>query len=333
MTLRRPATHVFIILVGTLLAPTGCRQLAAYDRAAEPKADAARDAQRPPDGTPLPDMTSFPDRAKLPDEASVDGKTDEGAADGRMDADAAGDQGGDGLGDLSFEGIPTDPACTCARADVNGDGFVTPKDVLIVANCLSGTGDAGICPPAGDCNNDGNVTNADMFAINALVQSGKCGGSVHACAPTSGGTTSVPYQHDMWRCQGTSLFDQCAAHSYCNEAAGWHLCTASEYLARGGKAKPGGGPLAWIAGCVRDSAGVVAPRDGLCDASCKQTLAGTPTYRWDCTGGNPIPTSTVNLGIGTASACFRLGVDDPANAAFWDAPGVHQKRNAALCCR
>jgi hypothetical protein len=140
----------------------------------------------------------------------------------------------------------------------------------------------------------------------------------------------------MQACLAPGPIDQCGAEDLCNLAGGWHLCTASEYLARGGTAS-GAAEKAWLASCVRsDGQTPTAPSDSrcaVCDVS--GSTSNSAEVGWWCTTGQAQYTLPHNhVGVRTNSGCLRVGLNDPAHEAHW-APlssGAWAVATAAACC-
>jgi hypothetical protein len=153
-----------------------------------------------------------------------------------------------------------------------------------------------------------------------------------ACSALAQPAASVPqWSGKMVVCDALAGTDQCNAGTLCNTAAGWHLCTASEYRALGGTVA-GGPTAAWLQACIRDSGGPHAPMDLLC--ACVAAVDTMEEVAWYCTTGNPmLTTDMLHIGVTTSdSSCRRLGANDPQTEAFW----VHRKANStvhsAVCC-
>jgi hypothetical protein len=83
------------------------------------------------------------------------------------------------------------------------------------------------------------------------------------------------YAANMVKCGKTSSYvKHCNAESYCNTPR-WHICTGTEFLARGGATTPSGSTSAWIGACVtRGGAKTQAPKDGLCPDCPQRQLDG-----------------------------------------------------------
>jgi len=154
--------------------------------------------------------------------------------------------------------------------------------------------------------------------------------STPACLTTI--TSSYWSDPSMMICSG-GPFTQCTAENACNVAGGWHLCLASEFLARGG-ASTSIPTSAWIKGCVRKNGAVDAPVDSLCSASCASTTAGSVTIGWECANLNSSSaTDADNVGLVSAPKCSRVGVNTPATAGYWIWMPITSKKTGALCCR
>ena len=128
-------------------------------------------------------------------------------------------------------------------------------------------------------------------------------------------------------------FTQCDAATLCNGAAGWRLCTASEFLARTSGLKTGI-PL-WIASCVREDGVVTAPGDQIC-SSCAPQTAAPADLMWDCLQGKVMASdysTAAFVGVIVGSACRRLGVNAANTEANWFPVAADQKASGALCCK
>jgi hypothetical protein len=152
--------------------------------------------------------------------------------------------------------------------------------------------------------------------------------STPPCA--AGVATAMAYGKVMAICGPGGAVNQCTAASLCG--AGWHLCTASEYLARGGTSTPG----IWgarLASCVRENNAVFAPTDKLC-AICDSIDGNVPSVAvaWACSGGTPFAVPHLYVGAVTHTGCYRLGVNDPQHAAYWGPLSTGSHSNHAVCC-
>ena len=132
-----------------------------------------------------------------------------------------------------------------------------------------------------------------------------------------------------------SPISHCKAAAFCNAAEGWHVCTASEFLARGGATLPPLGNAAWIAACVRDKGTIHSASTAPAKCSvCDNTPAGTVPMIWDCNGTyqNQV-VAYANVAVHSYGMCTRLGTNVSQNNGRWiakwvDDPSVH----GVLCC-
>jgi len=133
-------------------------------------------------------------------------------------------------------------------------------------------------------------------------------------------------------CKG-SVADQCAAETLCN--TGWHLCTASEYRAQGGRAEGTSSSLLyWIGGCIRSGGQPYAPRDGLCSSTCISKPAPATYLGFFCSDGKGTWLWGVGVvGLTTTSTCLRAGVNDVNAEAYWRPSDVTRDGDGAVCCR
>jgi hypothetical protein len=147
--------------------------------------------------------------------------------------------------------------------------------------------------------------------------------------PCTAGTPPFTFQANMVICKGAVALTQCQAASACN--TGWHLCTASEYVARGGRTKqpPTGG---WIAGVIRSGGKAHAPTDGVLAACGISSLATWADIAWTCSPQFLWQANDPDIAVVTNAACRRLGADDPANAAYWIFEMGFQTTSWAVCC-
>jgi len=147
-----------------------------------------------------------------------------------------------------------------------------------------------------------------------------------ACAS---GSRRFSYTPTMAVCRGAKS-TQCEAAKLC--AKTWHLCTVTEFLARGGRTiNPGLADDAWLAGCTR-SGTLHAPKDGIC-SSCVRAGSSFTAVGWSCKDGSTtLSMSSVVLGVTNAQNCRRLGVNSAANAARWRARNVDDDSDSAMCC-
>jgi hypothetical protein len=126
--------------------------------------------------------------------------------------------------------------------------------------------------------------------------------------------------------------DQCEVMDSCE--AGWHPCTATDYVARGGRdVVPdfGGTSRAWLAACVQDlgdSRFKNEPCSHCGDAQFE------PVVEWWCDGevvyeGGMAGSS---LGVVANPECMRVGSNLPANGAHWGMAFADGTPPSVMCC-
>ncbi len=148
--------------------------------------------------------------------------------------------------------------------------------------------------------------------------------------PCASGAPSFTFQTNMVICVGASS-DQCGAAKACNAAGGWHLCTASEYLARGGKtAHPTGN--SWLASCIRSGGAPHAPTDVVC-TSCGGGTGGFSIVEWNCAMTEGISTNALWIGVIAQNACARVGTSAVQHQANWGMSYASTKRTQSVCCK
>jgi len=151
-------------------------------------------------------------------------------------------------------------------------------------------------------------------------------------SPCASGSPGHVFSSTMVICGSTStILDQCSAEQRCNLAAGWHLCTATEYLAGGGATSAPPSTGAWIAACIRAGGAPFAPVDGVCQ--CATLTMANAGVEWSCSGGDPSMTSAGHSGVRTWTTCRRVGANSAASAAYWAPDPSVQGMFYAVCCR
>ncbi len=146
---------------------------------------------------------------------------------------------------------------------------------------------------------------------------------------SSGFTNIFAYASNMILCQTTgSAFNQCKAAGC---AAPGHLCTASEFRARGGVAQAAPA-VAWLAGCIRSGGSSSAPTDMVC-GDCSGFAQLNADLAWSCSSGAVLLNSdAVAVGLATASTCRRVGTNSATTAAYWKPLSTEQMLQAVVCC-
>jgi hypothetical protein len=168
----------------------------------------------------------------------------------------------------------------------------------------------------------------------ALDQTAKDTSNTTPC--TNGKPPTLTYGATMKTCTVSPQANQCDAHKGCNQAAGWTICTASQFLVRGGKLVPSSAatPGAWIKGCVRHGDGPAhAPTDKYCDCVGGTGTVAKVKIQWNCADTWPFTTTAANMGLRTGPACHRVGTNDPSTEAYWRAQSSPSPGNEVVCCK
>lgn len=195
---------------------------------------------------------------------------------------------------------------------------------------------AGEHPGSADARTD-DGTPADQRATDLGVadqQLGPDAAPAGACAPTA---TEVSWRPDMVLCQlpDAQKTDQCDAARHCG--VGWHLCTATEYLGRGGRtSSPPGGQFDhhWLAACVRVGDTLSPPdNDAICPGSCVNVPGAQLAVSWPCATAGWSYSVNSPLGIVTHTSCQLVGVNDAAWAGFWITQPASAAVDGAACCK
>ena len=131
----------------------------------------------------------------------------------------------------------------------------------------------------------------------------------------------------------TSGRTQCESVEECE--VGWHACTATDYVARGGRdVAPNFSATnrAWLAACVRDL-GDVGLKNEACD-SCNLVIDFEPVVQWWCDGDVVYEggMSGDTLGVHTNGECMRVGENTAAHGAFWTMDFTGGGGNFVMCC-
>jgi len=129
-------------------------------------------------------------------------------------------------------------------------------------------------------------------------------------------------------CKGTSDLNQCEAAAFCNGSGGWKLCTANQFVIRGGAAAYVS-PPAWIASCIRSGGVPHAPSTAPC--ACVANSTTSIEVAWPCQPGVASTSGHSNIGVRTSPNCRQLGVKGSlkANWKNWRSPKI---LSAAVCC-
>lgn len=133
-------------------------------------------------------------------------------------------------------------------------------------------------------------------------------------------------------CGYAQTFTQCNAWARCARPT-WHVCTGSEYRARGGQSTAPTALLdpAWIAACVRE-AGVAGHKDRECLSCLTTTTAKADTVAQVCPSLNPFVESSEWVGMASTTTTTTPATDDPGACAFWSPKPAYLPLDHVLCC-
>jgi hypothetical protein len=167
----------------------------------------------------------------------------------------------------------------------------------------------------------------DVAATDATTADGP---GAPPCA--AGMNTAQSYSPAMVTCADPKgAHNQCATAALCNAAAGWTLCTTSQFLARGGKTTPTT-QQGWLASCVRDNGNPTAPSDGVC-GGCTSSGGAPVDVGWRCTGSSSDKKNNLYVGVATFSECRRVGVNQATAEGMWHPLETPALVGAAICCQ
>jgi hypothetical protein len=132
----------------------------------------------------------------------------------------------------------------------------------------------------------------------------------------------------------TSGRSQCEVISQCE--SGWHACTATDYVARGGRdvapSFSSNTDRAWLAACVRDASGTQLKNEPC--SVCGQDPGSAPSIQWWCDGevvyAGGMEGDT--LGVLAAPECMRVGATAASHGAFWSMSFSDGAPNFVMCC-
>jgi hypothetical protein len=171
------------------------------------------------------------------------------------------------------------------------------------------------------------------------IVGGPCAGSATAVSPPCADAPEQQYCRlddpsdvIMATCWGYGL-DQCEVMDDCEP--GWHPCTATDYVARGGRDVPpdlsSATDRAWLAACAQDL-GDSRFRNEPCsycgDASFE------PVVEWWCDGevvyaGGMAGTT---LGVMATPECMRVGDNLATHGAYWGMGFTTAGPSFVVCC-
>jgi len=256
--------------------------------------------------------------------APGDGGTDAESADATAGSTGAGGRNAAGGNDAAGRGTSGNGGASTASGGTSNAG--------------SNSGGAAGSPAAGGSTAAGGGTSS-LYVPPTTILGGACTGTP---APPSPPCSDAPVQRYCSRSEPTKVImvacttagrSQCEVMSEC--ASGWHACTATDYVARGGRdVAPNFSATnrAWLAACVRDANGTQF-RNEPC-STCGQDVPYEPAIQWYCDGQVVYAGGMAGdaLGIHTSPTCMRVGENDAAHGAYWTMGFSGGAPTFVMCC-
>jgi len=202
----------------------------------------------------------------------------------------------------------------------------------------SSAGGAGMAGTAGVAGGSAGSDNG-TYQPPADVIGGACTGTpVFDSTPCSSApvqsycSTSDPTRVIMATCSASSP-SQCEAVQECEP--GWHACSATDYVARGGRdVAPNFSTTnrAWLAACVRDVSSAQFMNNAC--SVCDQEPNRPPSVQWYCDGTAVYAGGMAGdtLGIHTFPECTRVGENTDDHGAFWRMGFSASGPTFVVCC-
>ena len=127
--------------------------------------------------------------------------------------------------------------------------------------------------------------------------------------------------------------NQCEVMDSCEP--GWHACTATDYVARGGRdIAPAFSTTnrAWLAACVTDVNSHQLKNEPC--SICGQETSYEPTVQWWCDGEVVYEGGMAGdtLGVVAAPDCMRVGNNVENNGAYWGMAFSDGAPSFVMCC-
>ncbi len=183
-------------------------------------------------------------------------------------------------------------------------------------------------------------TGSKLYVPPAEIIGGACEGTPDIpLSPCAFGAEQVycsksdPTQVIMAVCSAAGR-SQCEVIDECDP--GWHACTATDYVARGGRDIPpafsSATDRAWLAACVRDFDGTKLKNEAC--SGCGQDPGFAPSIQWWCDGSVVYEGGMEGdtLGIVAAPECMRVGANTAGHSAFWTMSFADGAPSFVMCC-
>ena len=183
-------------------------------------------------------------------------------------------------------------------------------------------------------------TQSVLYVPPAVIIGGPCQGTPAPATPACSDPPEQVYcrlddpsQVIMAVCSAAGR-SQCEVMSECEP--GWHACTATDYVARGGRDVPpsfsSNTDRAWLAACVRDASGTKLKNEPC--SVCGSDVGFPPSIQWWCDGSVVYEGGMEGdtLGIVAAPECMRVGANAASHGAFWTMSFSDGAPSFVMCC-
>ncbi len=229
-----------------------------------------------------------------------------------------------------------------AGSGVGGSSGGSTSGGAASGGASAGGGSGGTSSSSGGTTSGGSSggTALNLYVPPAEIIGGACEGTpTPATAPCSDVPEQVycalddPTHVIMVACTSAGR-SQCEVMSECEP--GWHACTATDYVARGGRdvapAFSTATDRAWLAACVRDVTGTEFKNEPC--SVCGQDPPYEPSIQWWCDGEVVYAggMSGDTLGVLAAPECMRVGENTAGHAAFWSMSFSDGAPSLVMCC-
>ncbi len=224
-----------------------------------------------------------------------------------------------------------------AQAGSSSEGGAVDVEPGAGGDAAAGEGTAGSSSQAGSA---GSSASSTLYVPPAEIIGGACEGTPEPDPPACPFGPEQVYcrlddpSHVIMAVCSAAGRSQCEVMSECEP--GWHACTATDYVARGGRDIPpsfsSNTDTAWLAACVRDAKGTKL-RNEPC-AVCGQDVGFPPSIQWWCDGSVVYAGGMEGdtLGITASPECMRVGTNAASHGAFWTMAFSDGAPSFVMCC-
>lgn len=205
---------------------------------------------------------------------------------------------------------------------------------------LGGEGSGAVSGSSGSGGSGTAGTGSKLYVPPAEIIGGACEGTPDTpLAPCAFGPEQIycsksdPTHVIMAVCSAAGR-SQCEVIDECEP--GWHACTATDYVARGGRDIPpafsSATDRAWLAACVRDFDGTQLKNEAC--SGCGLDPGFAPSIQWWCDGSVVYEGGMEGdtLGIVAAPECMRVGANTAAHSAYWTMSFADGAPAFVMCC-